>query len=437
MKIAIVGGGFTGLTAGYRLSQEGHQVTIFEKEKVLGGLATGSKFRPNWQWYLESFFHHLFTSDYAARNLITELGLEGKLFWLHPKTSIFYQGKISQFDSPFSVLKFPHLSVPEKIRTGMATVYLKTLSKWRTFEAQKASRKLPKLYGQKAYQILWQPLLKSKFGPFADQVSMAWFWARIKKRSAKLGYIEGGLQILINKLVEKIKEGGGKIHLNHEVKNLNDIFRAPERKKVPEKNEGFLYHYSKKKGRIIVTTPTPTVLKITPNLPRNYKKRLEDLKMIGALNLVLVLKEKFLTDNTYWLNINEPDFPFVAVVEHSNFVNRKHYGNNHLLYVGGYYPQNHPYFKMTKKEILKKFTPFLKKINPKFNPLDTKYSILNTNLHAQPIIPPNYSQTIPSHQTPISNLYLANMHQVYPWDRGINYAIELGEKIAKKVIEKR
>jgi len=400
MKIAIIGAGITGLTAGYRLSQKGHRVAIFEKEKFSGGLVAGFKKR-NWDWHLELFFHHLFTSDVHAKNLIKELGLEKKFIYLRPKTSIFKKGKISQFDSPLSVLKFPLLSFPERLRTGLITLFLKTYPDWRNFEKIKASLWLEKYYGRKAYRILWQPLLQSKFGEKAEEISMAWFWARIKKRSAQLGYLEGGFQLLIDKLEERIKNKGGRIYLYQEIKNLDEI---------------------KNFDKIIVTVPAP-----------QFFPEIKLPKMLGAINLILELKEKFLEEDIYWLNINEEDFPFVAVVEHTNFIDKKHYGHHHLVYIGGYYPQNHPYFKKSAKKLLQIFKPYLQKINPYFN-LSSVISLQSSVAsHAQPVIPTNYSRIIPPHQTSLKNVFLANMQQVYPWDRGINYTIELGNKIANEI----
>jgi len=245
---------------------------------------------------------------------------------------------------------------------------------------------------------------------------MAWFWARIKKRSSQLGYLEGGFQILINELVNQIKKKKGKFLLNTEIKNIEEI----------KKRNNF--------DRIIFTVPNQTILKIIPSLPKNYQKRLKQVKMIGALNLILVLKEKYFIDQTYWLNINEKNFPFVAVVEHTNLVNTKHYNQNHLLYIGGYYPINHRHFKMSKKEILKEFLPYLKKINPGHQ-LKTTQTYLFKNQNSQPVIPLNYSKTKPALKTPIPNVFLANMQMVYPWDRGTNYAVELGEKISKEIIK--
>lgn len=157
--------------------------------------------------------------------------------------------------------------------------------------------------------------------------------------------------------------------------------------------------------------------------------------MLGALNLILVLKEKFLADGTYWLNINEPDFPFVAVVEQTNFISPKYYGGRRILYVGGYYPSSHRYFKMTARQIFSEFWPYLKKINPKFNQSSVISHQLATNLYAQPIVPVDYDLIIPQMKTFITDVYLANMQMVYPFDRGINYAIEMGEKVAKIITD--
>ena len=231
---------------------------------------------------------------------------------------------------------------------------------------------------------------------------MAWFWARIKKRSAKLGYIEGGFQVLIDSLVDKIKANGGEIILDHEV---------------------FDYHnpvYGNRKfDKVILTTPIKS----------------EELRWLGALNLILILKEPFLTDGTYWLNINDENFPFVAVVDHTNFIDPQHYGGNHILYIGGYYPQDYRYFKMSKEEIFNEFLPFLQKTNPHFNQLFSSSALqLSANRWAQPVIPPNYSKIIPSFKTSDPRVFRANMQMVYPWDRGVNYAIELGQKVADEVL---
>lgn len=412
MKMAVIGGGLTGLTTAYRLSQNGHQVDIFEKERQLGGLAASIK-KPGWDWPLDNFYHHYFTSDRHLKKLLVDLGLENKLFYLRPKTSIFSGGKISQLDSPLSLLTSPEFKFASKIRAGLATAYLKTVTNWRKFEKETAWPWLKKYYGNEVFDRLWRPLLEAKFGAEAKKVSLAWFWARIKKRSTNLGYLEGGTQILVEKLESEIKKSGGQILKSRE----------------------FQVRKSDDYDRVIFTTPASVFLKtMGKKLPRSYFQSLSPLKMLGAISLVLELKKPFLPDGTYWLNINEKGFPFVAVVEHTNFIDKTHYGNHHILYVGGYYPHTHRYFKMKKEEILKEFLPFLQKINPDFNFLSAiRYSLI-ANGYAQPVVPVNYSKMIPAMKTPLPRVYLANMQMVYPWDRGVNYAVEMGERAAKEVL---
>lgn len=418
MKIAIIGAGITGLTAAYHLTKNGHQVTIFEKNNQAGGLASGFK-HDDWDWHLENYYHHLFTSDNHAINLIEDLDLSDRLYFTEPKSSFFYKNQVSKCDSPLSLLLFPHLSLFEKIRTGIVILSLKITNNWKVFEKVRAVDWLPKYFGRKPYQILWEPLLKSKFGQYSEAISMAWFWARIKKRSLKLGYLEGGFQILVNRLCEEITENGGEIILNTDIDNLERL--------------------KKNFDKILVTTPTSTFLKIAPNLPKSYQGNLNKLEMIGAISLILVIREKFLKDDTYWLNIIEKDFPFVAVVEHTNFIDPSHYNNRRILFLGGYYPPNHRYFKMEPMDLLNEFIPFLERINPKY---DFKFLLsgkqilsfkLVSNLYAQPIVPINYSQIIPPFETPIPNVYLANMQQIYPFDRGINYSIQLGKQVAQLI----
>jgi len=412
MKIAIVGAGICGLTSAYILSRDGHSVSVFEKEKTLGGLA-GSFKDENWQWSLEKYYHHFFSSDKEVSSLLRQLGLQDKLFFKTPKTSLFIRGKICTFDTPWAVLSFPYLNILEKLRVGLVTGWLKITPFWQHLEKVTAERWLKKYYGKKAYQMLWEPLLKAKFGNKYEGIPASWFWARIKKRTNRLGYLEGGLLTLVESLAAKIKEGSGEIILGAEVKNLNELGDF---------------------DKIIVTTSPESFLKIAPDLPKDYKIKIQKLESVGAIALVLCLKEKFLKDDTYWLNINEAEFPFVAVVEHTNFIDRQYYGGDHLLYVGGYYPTNHPFFKMTKEQIYQKFLPFLKKINPDFDfSLFIIHYSLFMNLYAQPLVPLNYSKTLPSLTTPLPNLFFATMHHVYPWDRGVNYAISLGRKVAHEL----
>ncbi len=421
MNIGIIGAGFTGLSAGYQLTKRGHSVTIFEKDLQPGGLAIGYK-EKEWEWSLEKHYHHWFTNDKFILNLAREIG--HKVFIRRPETSAYIDDNIYQLDSPLKVLQFPQLSIVDRVRMGVALAALRYNPFWQPLEKIYAVPVLRETMGEKSYKMLWEPQLKNKFGTYFKNVSLAWFWARIKKRTSSLAYPEGGFLHFAEHLIDVIKENGGNVVFNAEISELRD-----DGQKTTLMKEKKLHTFDK----VLVTLPSVFFINITPQLPKTYTDKLTRLKGLGATNLVLRLNKPFFKTKTYWLSVCDTTSPIMAIVEHTNFMDRKYYNNEHIVYLGNYVGTTHPYFSMTEEEMLAHFHPFLKKINPKY-----KDSLISMKLFkapfAQPIIPTNYSRLIPPMATPLKNVFLANIEQVYPWDRGTNYAVELGEKVAKLIV---
>jgi protoporphyrinogen oxidase len=419
MKIALIGAGFTGLSAALCLSRSGHEVTVFEKKSHPGGLALGFK-DPKWEWTLEEHYHHWFTNDNKILSLAKELG--HPVIIKQPQTTVYVKGKFYKLDSPIDVLKFPELTFFERLRMGLSIAFLKYNPFWKPLEKYKTSVLLPKIMGEKPYKTLWEPLIIKKFGPFANDISLAWFWARIAKRTSALAYPKGGFSEFTKTIVSTIQRYGGKILYDTEVKNII----AQKDGKISINDLIF--------DKAIVTLPSALFARITPQLPLDYKSRLLNLKELSVINLVLRLKQPFFYDKTYWLNICDTKYPLTGIVEHTNFIDKKHYNNEHILYLLNYITQQDSTLKMNKDELLKRYDPLLRRINK-----DYKSDIIDSHLfvaeHAQPIIPTNYSKIIPPLKTPLKNIYLANMQQIYPWDRGTNYAIGLGEEIAKVLFQ--
>lgn len=420
MKIAIIGAGFTGLSAAYQLVKEGHEVTIFEKDSQPGGLAIGYQ-EKGWDWTLEAFYHHWFTNDKAILDLAKEL--QFPVIIKRPQTSHLIDDKIYQLDSPLTLLTFKKLSLLERLQMAVSLAPLRFNPFWKPLERYTATAYLKKTVGEKAYKIFWEPLLIGKFGKYTDSISLAWFWARISKRTTNLAYPEGGFLRFAQHIANAIKNRGGKIMYNTAITTISE-----KNGKVSLGEYGMF-------DKVIVTLPSFAFLKMAPQLPETYKNSLMKLKGLGAVVVVMRLKKQFFKDNTYWLSVCDTKAPLLAIVEHTNFMNSNHYNNEHLVYLGHYLPHDHPYFTMHEKELLKIFDPFLKKLNA-----DYKESLIGLKKFAvpfaQPIIPVNYSKLVPPFETPIPNVYLANMQQVYPWDRGTNYAVELGEKVIK-VLQKK
>ena len=426
MKIGIVGAGFTGLSAAYYLLKNGHSVTIFEKDPHPGGLAIGFR-QKDWKWSLEKHYHHWFTNDKKVLGLAREINFPVVI--KRPKTSVYVDGQIYQFDSPKEVMLFPKLSLIDRLRLGAVVSFLRFNPMWRPLEKINATKFLPITMGKKGYRLIWEPLFKNKFGPYANDVSLAWFWARIVKRTPSLAYPKGGFLSFANHLVSVIKQKSGGVYFNTEIVELSSVGKPQIKFKKNENSKIQIENFDK----VLVTLPSFLFLKIALGLPREYRDRFAKLKGLGATNLVLRLKNPFLPDSTYWLNVCDQSSPIMAIVEHTNFMDKKNYDNEHLVYLGNYLPSDSKRFLMNKDETLKLFDPFLKKINPNYKEYLIGYELFKAPF-AQPVIPTNYSMLIPPFKTPLPNVYLANIEQVYPWDRGTNYAVELGEKITDYIL---
>lgn len=424
MKICIIGAGFTGLTAGFKLAKEGHKVTIFESNNVPGGLALGFK-EKKWKWSLEEHYHHLFKTDYAIQELAREIN--HKINYIRPKTSTYYKNTILQIDSPLNLLKFKHLSLIDRIRTGSVLAYLKATNSWRNLEKKEAYTFLTQTMGSNSYEVIWQPLLEKKFGKYSKVIPASWFWARVKSRTAELGYPEKGFRELALTIEKNIKKNHGEIIYKSKVVNIQKV-----KNKLQVKTDKNTTHEF---DRVICTMPTNIFTKITTGLPKKYTEALQNFEGLGAINLVLILKESFLKDGTYWLNINDKKIPFLCIVEHTNFMNKNKYGGEKIIYIGNYLEPSNKYFQFTPKQLLNEYLPHLKKVNKDFKKSTIKKVHLFKTPFAQPIVRKNYSKKIPAMKTPVDGLYLANIQQVYPWDRGTNYAVELGNKVAEILLK--
>lgn len=425
--IAIIGAGPTGLAAAYDLTKAGYKVTLYEGAPEVGGLASGFK-APNWEWTLEKFYHHWFQSDSSILGLIKELGWSDQVLFPRPFTVAYVNGKFEPLDSPLMALKFFLFNFPliDMIRFGFATLYLRLTPWWQPLERVTADAWTRKWYGERVYKTFWRPLLVGKFGEEnLDVVNMAWLWARLHARTTRLGTFVGGFQKFLDMLAEVVKKQGAEIKLNTMVTGI--------------KKDGDRIRLEYGSGYEIVdaaiSTSSPALMsRIAPDLPHEYASKLSSLKSMGAVVMVITLKNRL--TNYYWHNLpKEAGFPFLALVEHTNYVDPKHYGGDHVIYCGDYLNPDHEYFKFSKEELLEKFLPAIKRFNEDFDRGWVKDVWLWKTNYAQPVPPVNHSQNIPPLRTPLKGLYFASMSQVYPWDRGTNFAVEIGRDVAKMVME--
>jgi len=449
MKVAVVGAGVGGLAAAYDLARAGCAVTIFEAEDHVGGLSAGFK-DPRWSWSVENYYHHWFASDRAILGLIDELGLRSGVCFPWPSTAAYHEGKFYPLDGPlsllfpslpwldrmpgagtlsrgFHLLRFPALSLLDKIRYGLAGVYLLLLPRWQPLERVTAHEWLRRWMGERGYQTLWEPLLIGKFGPHYQEVNAAWFWARVKARTPRLGTFEGGFQAFLDALAQRVQAQGALLRLKTRVLRIEPRPEGGLSLHLKEGPEAF--------DQVLVTTSPALLARLTPSLPPTYLEQLLALKSMGAVVLILALRHRLSEQGVYWHNLPKAaGFPFLALVEHTNYLAPGYFGGDHIVYCGDYLDPGHEYFSLTKEQILERFLPSLPRFNPAFTPDWVRDSWLFRTPYAQPVPPLNHSRAIPDLQTPLPGLWLASMSQVYPWDRGTNYAVDIARQAARRML---
>ena len=433
LRIGIIGGGYAGLTAAYELQKKGYAITVLEKYDAWGGQAATL---PLLGTRIEHFYHHLFGSDAHILGLMDELGLSDQLRWIESKVGWFYEGRISDFVTPMDLIRFRPLNLFNRIKLGLMYLYLQRVNDWQRLETITAHDWIIKNMGQEIYDKVWGPLLRGKFGEMANQVSMTWLWGKIKVRGSsrqgatateKLAYPMGSFEIITQALVDRLQAGGADMRLHHEVTGLTTDPDDPQRVTgVVTAKETLPF------DAVIATVPGYNLLEIAPpSLGGEYAERLRSVRYQAALVLLMVSKKSL--SRIYWMNIADRSMPFVAVIEHTNYVPPSAYQGRHLLYVSNYLERDDPRFQMKADELFDLYLPHLQQINPAFQADWIEKKIVLRAEAGQPVITCGYSQRIPDHRTPLQGLYLANTLQIYPEDRGTNYSVRLGQNISRLV----
>jgi protoporphyrinogen oxidase len=419
VKIGIVGAGATGLAAGYDLAAAGHEVVLLEAASEIGGLAGSLDINGT---PLERYYHHIFGSDRDFIQLIDELGLSAKLRFHATTTGIFYEDQLLDFSTPLEMLKFSPISPADRVRFGASSAALKLVKNGDRFADVNALTWLRRWAGRGATAAVWEPLLRGKFGDEAENISMAWLWARVHSRTFKLGYLDGGFAQVYQRLAEEIAAHGGTLRTGEPVQRIS---RASADRPVEVVTTAGEYSFD----RLLVTIPYPLFAKALGEVPA---EGLTSTRYLGATCFVLRLDRSLIP--YYWLNINDPSFPFLAVVEHTRMIDPAQYGGDTVVYVGNYVPTDDWRYTSEPKELLERFEPFLQRIAPHFALDQVRGWEFSRAPHAQPIVTPGYRDRIPPHETALPGVLLGSMAQVYPYDRGQNYAVEMGRRLAKQLV---
>ncbi len=431
MKAIVIGGGVAGLGAAYELLNRGHEVSLYEAGDRFGGQVRTFEVGGG---RIEIFYHHLFRSDTTVIELIDELGLGDELEWIESSVGLAVEGRNYPFNGPFDLLRFDRVSLLTRIRLGLAALWLRRVHDWRRYEGQRASDWIVKAVGRRGYDAVWGPLLRAKFGQHAEDVAMVWFWGKIYLRFAsrdeglfateRLGYLRGSFGRLVDALVEDAQRRGARLAVDAPV----DRIVVEDGRVVGVERDGVL----ERADLVIATTPSMIFRRLVPGLAEIgpvYDELLQRVHYQWATVLMLAL-DRPLSD-IYWLTMTDDDCPFVVAVEQTNFTPPERYGGQHIVYFSNYADPGDPVVDATVEEVLDRYEPYIRRINPDFDRSWIQGQWLAKDRAGQPIVDAQYHESIPPHRTPIEGLWLANTTQIYPEDRGQNYSIRMGRRVAR------
>jgi protoporphyrinogen oxidase len=428
-QVAIVGGGFTGLAAAYELARAGIPVTVLEAELEIGGLAAAFEVGGE---KLDRFYHHWFTNDAAVMDLVDELGLRERVEINPTNTGIYFANSFFKLSTPWDLLNFKPLKFHDRIRLGLLALRARGVKDWQQLEDLTAREWLRDLGGADVYRVVWEPLLKGKFGPYAEDVSAVWFWNKLKLRGGsrgkggeeRLAYFRGGFVALAEALADRVRALGGRIELGMPVRRIGRDGDGGWRIETPR---GELLAQ-----RVIATPALPLVAEMVRDwAPAQYVEELQRIQYIGNVCLVLELDRPL--SKTYWLNVNDPSFPFVGVIEHTNFERPETYGGRHIVYLSKYLPHTDALYAMDRDQFLDYALPFLQKMFPAFDRSWVQAHHLWRARWSQPVVVKRYGALIPAEDGPAEGFHLCSMAQIYPEDRGTNYAIREGRRIGRRI----
>jgi protoporphyrinogen oxidase len=424
-KVVVIGAGLMWLSAAYWASKHGHEVDVFEAAPDPGGMAGHFELDGV---SIERFYHFVCRTDAPTFGLMRELGISDKLRWRDTSMGLFHESRLHTWGHPSALFRFPSLRLVDKLRYGIFAFVCVRRNSWAALENQSARTWITRWCGEETYNRLWKTLFDYKFYEYADSVSAAWIWTRIRRigRSRKsmfqeeLGLIEGGSRTLVDALIDKIQQQGGRIHLSCPVLSVLTDGGQVTGVRTP--------HVQFAADHVLSTVPTPLVSKIIPDLPQEWKDRYDAIPNIGVICVIFKLARSI--SPHFWINISEPEIEIPGVIQ---FTNLREIDGDTVMYVPYYMPVTNPKFTWTNEQLLEEAFDCLQRIQPKLVKEDIRATHVARLRHGQPVCAPGFAARIPPVQTPIAGLQVADTCYYYPEDRGIAESVRLGGSMAMTI----
>jgi protoporphyrinogen oxidase len=431
MRIGIVGGGITGLSAAHELAKAGYAVVVYERTHP-GGLGGGFPFPDMDGVTIEKFYHHLFRSDHDMIALIEEMGMAGDLRWLTSRSGVWAQGRVWPLETPFDFLACrPIGSLGQRVRMALALRRFQTSETWRDLDGISCREYFARRRAADAYENFWAPLLHAKFGDAASRIPASFLWGRIHPRARSrrwgrevLGYLRGGFQRLIEALVGAIRSSGGDVRTGDAVTRLSRDGRGRPVLTASSGADAF--------DEVIWTIAPSLLADACDGLDQSTRGRLRAVEYMAVCCLVLVMSRR--QGDYYWINSLDEETTFGGVIEHTNLVGDDSYGGRHVLYVVNYVEPDAACLAFDRRRLLRWHLPSLRRVLPAFREEDVLHAYRFTARYSSPIYDLGYAEKMPPVTGWIDRVRLTGMVRVYPEDRNMSHCIRVAKHAIRDLV---
>lgn len=428
----MIGAGPMGLAVAHELAKRGDAVTVYERSERIGGMSAAVDFDGV---QIERYYHFVCAPDQDTFDYLHEFGLADRLKWVETRMGFFHGGRLHDWGHPLALLRFPGLTLPEKVRYGLHVMRAKSVRDWRPYDSFSSTEWLHRAIGRRAYDVMWKPLFHYKFYEDENNLSAAWLGTRIQRVALsrknifreRLGYIEGGSEVLIEKMAAAIEARGGRISVGSPIERVAVTNAGGKAKVQGVVCGGELYRHD----QVVSTIPLPYVAGMVPDLPADERARHRAIRNVGVVCVMLKLARPF--TRNFWLNINDPQIEIPGLIEYTNLNPLA----NPIIYAPFYMPQHHPKWQRPHEQFVSEAVAAMCRIRPDWSASEVIGSRVSRYEYAQTVCTPGFFDALPPMASAVEGLFVADTSHYYPEDRSISQSVRLGRVLSRMAREAR
>lgn len=423
MDIGILGGGISGLASARRLVQRGHQVTLYEADERLGGLA-GSFGHDGIE--LEKFYHCMLPTDTALLAHVEELGLGDRMAWSPTDMGFRVRETTYPLNTPLDLLRFAPLRLRDRIRLGLLAVQARLVGTRAALDDITAADFVRKTVGDQAFELLWKPLLAAKIGDHYPALPALWLTTRLHREKnvsrERKGCLRGGYRTLIERFASDLTARGAHLCTKSPIAALA---REPHAMRIELADGRSASH-----DAVLSTLPLPAFLRIASGcgLP-------PELAELG-LDYQGVVSGVFLTERPltpyYWAPWVDCGTTSQGLIAMSNVVPLEQTRGLHVHYLVNYTHRSSPLYALPDADMLARYEADLLRVHP-----EARGAIVGRYVFRAPFVEPmwtvGYAKRKPAHTLFPGRLYLANTAQLYPRVNSWNACCEMVDAMVDSI----